>query len=117
MSLIAPSASNETYIRDVNTNRYYFVADANLSYDAAGNLTTDANGYNYQYDYENRIVKITMDCNDIAQFAYDTLGRRIRKTDSQEPNNTRFYYYNNNWQVLYEALDSGLVTTGCVSRL
>ena len=82
------------------------MAGANLSYDAAGNLTTDANGYNYQYDYENRIVKITMDGNDIAQFAYDTLGRRIRKTDSQDANNTRLYYYNNNWQVLYEYTDS-----------
>jgi len=47
-----------------------------------------------------------MDGNDIAQFAYDTLGRRIRKTDSQDPNNTRLYYYNNNWQVLYEYTDS-----------
>jgi len=63
--------------------------------DAVGNLTKDANGYNYQYDYENRIVKITKDGNDIAQFAYDALGRRIRKTDSQDPNNTRFYYVSN----------------------
>ena len=107
-AIIAPKAGNESYVRDVNTNRYYSVAGANLSYDAAGNLTTDANGYNYQYDYENHIVKITKDPNDtvVAEFTYDALGRRIRKTDSQDPNNTRLYYYNNNWQVLYEYTDS-----------
>ena len=42
----------------------------------AGNLTTDKDGYQYEYDYENRIVRITKDGNDIAEFAYDALGRR-----------------------------------------
>jgi len=50
-----------------------------LTYDSAGNLTADKDGYEYQYDYENRIVKITKDDNDIAEFAYDALGRRIEK--------------------------------------
>ncbi|MHC4155973.1 MAG: hypothetical protein ACYST6_13755 [Planctomycetota bacterium] len=59
------------------TSRYNSVGDANLSYDNAGNLTTDKDGYEYQYDYENRIVKITKDGNDIAEFPYDALGRRI----------------------------------------
>jgi hypothetical protein len=30
----------------------------------------------YEYDHENRIVKITKDSNDIAEFAYDALGTR-----------------------------------------
>ena len=61
-----------------------------------GNLTTDKDGYNYEYDYENRIVKIA-DSNDddIAEFAYDALGRRVRKIDSVA-SQTRLYYYNNN---------------------
>jgi hypothetical protein len=42
-----------------------------MSYDNAGNLTADKDGYEYQYDYENRIVKITKDGNYIAEFAYD----------------------------------------------
>jgi len=31
-----------------------------------------------EYDYESCIVKITKDSNDIAEFAYDALGRRIQ---------------------------------------
>ena len=60
-----------------------------LEYDAAGNLTKDANSYEFEYDYENRVVKVTKDANDIAEFAYDCLGRRIRKIDSVDSNNTR----------------------------
>jgi len=40
-------------------------------------------------------------CGGVAEFAYDALGRRIRKIDSIA-NETTFYYYNNNWQVLTE---------------
>ena len=53
-----------------------------LTYDAAGNVTTDKNGYEYEYDYENRIVKIVKDSNDIAEYAYDALGRRIKGLES-----------------------------------
>ena len=59
------------------------------------NLTTDKDGYEYEYDYENRIVRIR-DVNDanVAEFTYDALGRRIEKKDLIDPNNTRRYYYN-----------------------
>jgi len=80
----------------------------NLSYDAAGNLTQDQRGYDYEYDYENRIVKITKDGNDIAEFAYDALGRRVEKKDLIDPNNTRRYYHNYKWQVLTEYNGSGV---------
>jgi len=73
-----------------------------LSFDAAGNLTTDKDGYEYEYDYENRIVKVTKDGDDIAKFYYDALGRRIKKEDCITSSNTRLYYYSNNWQVLEE---------------
>jgi len=72
----------------------------NLSYDAAGNLTQDQRGYEYEYDYENRIVKITKGTQTKAEFAYDALGRRIRKIDSAA-SETTLYYHNYNWQVLY----------------
>jgi len=64
------------YLVDNLTNRYNSVGDANLTYDSAGNLTADKGGYEYQYDYENSIVKITKDGNDIAEFAYDAPGTR-----------------------------------------
>ncbi|MCK4887961.1 MAG: hypothetical protein KAS96_11285, partial [Planctomycetes bacterium] len=45
----------------------------------------------------NRIVKITDSNSTIAEYAYDALGRRIRKIADSD---TRLYYYNNNNQVL-----------------
>ena len=66
------------------------------------NLNKDRDGYSYEYDYENRIVKILDDAdNTVARFAYDTMGRRIRKSDCIADTNT-LYYYNDNWQVLSE---------------
>jgi len=47
------------YTVDNLTNRYRKVADANLAYDAAGNLTRDRLGY--EYACENRTIKITSD--------------------------------------------------------
>jgi YD repeat-containing protein len=90
------------YVVDNLTNRYDSVGANSLTYNEAGDLIQDRDDYNYEYDYENRIVKITKDSNDIAEFAYDALGRRIEKKDLVDSNNTRRYYYNNNWQVLSE---------------
>ena len=83
----------ENYVVDPNTNRYDSVGGGNLTYDAAGNLTVDADGYEYEYDYENRLIKITKGQDDIAEYAYDALGRRIQVYDMAAETKT-WYYYN-----------------------
>jgi len=89
-----------------------------IDYDAAGNLISDKDGYLYTYDYENRIVKIEKpdgadfgsDPDPVAEFDYDTQGRRIRVYDAVLDTETRFYY-SDNWQVLLETdYDSGTST-------
>ena len=45
-------------IRNTNTNRYDSVGGNSLTYNQAGDLTTDKGGYTHQYDYENRLTKI-----------------------------------------------------------
>jgi len=96
----------ENYVVDPNTNRYDSVGGNNLMYDAAGNLTTDPNGYEYEYDYENRITRIIRDANAIVEYAYDALGRRVQVYDTAADTKTR-YYYNDKWQVLKETDDQG----------
>jgi RHS repeat-associated protein len=99
--------SNEDYVIDNITNRYTSVGGDNLEYDKAGNLTKDKDGYEYEYDYENRITKIKKNGTiTVAQFAYDALGCRIRKTDSIADTNT-LYYYGSGWQVLAEYNGAG----------
>jgi len=100
------NGNDVSYSVDNLTNRYNSVGGTNLTYDAAGNLTQDKDGYQYAYDYENRIVEITENSSDIAEFAYDALGRRVRKIDS-DANETTLYYYNNSWQVLCEYNGAG----------
>ena len=100
------SDANEVYIVDANTNRYASIDSNSLTCDAAGNITQDKQGYAYSYDYENRLAKVTKDGNDIAEFAYDAFGRRIKKYDVKA-DETTLYYYNNNWQVLSETDANG----------
>ncbi len=85
------------------TNQYTQIASTTPTYDYAGNMTTDEQGYKYHYDYENRIIEIkkTNDTVTVAQYAYNALGRRIKAIDSVA-NTTTLYYYNTNWQVLCE---------------
>jgi YD repeat-containing protein len=85
-----------------NTNRYTSIGGNSITHDDAGNLTADKDGYTYEYDYENRVVKIEdSSSNDVAEYAYDALGRRIRVIDSKA-STTTLYYYNPQWQVLAE---------------
>ncbi|MCK4292774.1 MAG: hypothetical protein KAY65_06220 [Planctomycetes bacterium] len=94
------------YAVDNLTNRYEKVGDANLTYNAAGGLQIDKDGYTYEYDYENRITKvIKAGPTTVAEFAYDALGRRIKKVDSAA-GTTNIYYYNDKWQVLCDYNDS-----------
>ncbi|MBI9019390.1 MAG: hypothetical protein JEZ07_19245 [Phycisphaerae bacterium] len=66
----------------------------------------DQDGYQYTWDYENRIVNIKDSSdNDVVDYTYDALGRRIRKIDMPGHStleSTTLYWYNNNWQVLAE---------------
>jgi RHS repeat-associated protein len=101
------SGGTQTYTVDDDNNQYTAIDSAGLTYDAAGNLTTDHHGYQYTYDYENRIVKIE-DVNDVnvAEFTYDALGRRIEVYDARADEST-YYIYNDQWQVLEEYGDTG----------
>ncbi len=102
---------------DPLTNRYTAIAGHPLAYDVAGNLTQDKDGYQFTYDYENRITRIYEDNNsdgsynsgdtNIAEYAYDTQGRRIRVYDAVA-DATTLYYYSDNWQVLAEYNGSGV---------
>jgi len=53
--------STDTYARNELTNRYDDDQGEDIvcEYDNAGNMTKDPNDYEYEYDYENRLIKIT----------------------------------------------------------
>jgi len=54
--------------------------------------------YTYEYDYENRLNKITKNSSTKAEYTYDALGRRIEKI--ADGITTRYYY--DGWRVLTE---------------
>jgi YD repeat-containing protein len=88
--------SDETvnFTVQASTNRYTSIGGNSITHDDAGNLTVDRQGYVYFYDYENRVVKIEDSSNnDVAEYAYDALGRRIRMIDkAADPDVTTLYY-------------------------
>ena len=88
-----PGASGVNFVVDGDTNRYMSIGGNSISHDDAGNLTADKDGYAYEYDYENRIVKIQdSSSNDVVEYAYNALGRRIRVIDSKASTTTLYYY-------------------------
>jgi RHS repeat-associated protein len=102
----------DEYSVDSLTNRYTAIDASPLAYDPAGNLTQDKDDYLYTCDYENRITKIEKpdgpdtgsDPDPVAEFAYDTQGRRIRVFNAVAGKET-LYYYSDNWQVLLSVTD------------
>jgi RHS repeat-associated protein len=74
----------------VNVQNEYTAISGGLAltpqYDANGNLKNDKQ-HAYQYDYNNRLVKVD---DNTASYQYDALGRRIAKTTSEGTLN--FYY-------------------------
>ena len=96
--------STVDYVIDNLTNRYESVGGNSLAYDTAGNLTTDKDGYEYEYDYENRIVRITKDGNDIAEDAYDALGTRLKNRHLAESASFLFHFIRCRFWVLRRSL-------------
>jgi RHS repeat-associated protein len=56
------------------------------SYDFNGNMTANGLGQTYQWDAENRLVKITYADLSSTEFAYDGLSRRTRITEKNSAN-------------------------------
>ena len=69
------AVSHPFYVIDANNNRYVSIDSNALEYDAAGNLTKDKEGYEYSYDYENRLMSVAKNSQCKVRFYYDALGR------------------------------------------
>ncbi len=79
-------------------NQYTAIGGISLTHDTAGNMTECNLDYTYEYDYENRLNKITKNSSTKAEYTYDALGRRIEKI--ADGVTTRYYY--DGWRVLTE---------------
>ncbi|OIQ95017.1 tRNA nuclease WapA precursor [mine drainage metagenome] len=81
-----------------------------MKYDADGNLTEDGT-WQYPYDGENRLTKMINKSNNAytLTFAYDYLGRRIRKTVANGPwgsTDTKFLWFG--WNLAAELSADGV---------
>ena len=100
------SASSHTITATEAAVDETFATSVTPSCDAAGNMTNDGI-YKYKYDAWNRLVEVdrqgpTSSPQVIAQYAYDGLGRRIKKvvSNSGDKDGTQYFYHNNRWQLL-----------------
>ena len=101
--------SIDIYSVNSNNNRYNSVGGVSLSYDDAGNLTQDENGYMYSWDHDNHLTEVKdSSLNLVAEYVYDALGRRVRKTEyingGTSTSQVQTDYYYNGWQLLTEVI-------------
>ncbi|OHB53420.1 MAG: hypothetical protein A2Y12_14585 [Planctomycetes bacterium GWF2_42_9] len=74
-----------------NLNFFNFVYDSNIYWDQNARLSYSGDdNFSYEYDLLGNLTKVTADGQTIAEFVYDALGRRIRKTTSDC--DTIYYY-------------------------
>ncbi|MGH2272182.1 RHS repeat-associated core domain-containing protein [Anaerohalosphaeraceae bacterium U12dextr] len=69
------------------------------SHDENGNLWIDGYGYTYHYDAHNRLIDVQDGTTTLAEYGYDALGRRIKKTAGGK---TTYFYYDTHHQVIAE---------------
>lgn len=85
-------------------------------FDDAGNMTSgprpgsETVEQHYEYDAWNRLVEVTDDnSNSLVTYEYDGLNRRIEKRVTAAGGGVKNvdYYYNENWQLIEEAVHNG----------
>src|SRR5690606_20809374 len=95
--------ANEWIARDIDADG---TDDYTLTYDDAGNMTSDGKDYNYTYDVFGRLVGIdTVSTDDpVKSYRYNGLGWRITDSDGTD---TEHLVYNERWQLVatYEGAD------------
>ncbi len=75
-------------------NRLTATASETYTYDANGNMTSRADGsgtWVYEWDYENRLKKVTRPDGAFVEYRYDGLGRRVERIPSTGVS-TKFVY-------------------------
>ncbi|MCP4708226.1 MAG: hypothetical protein GY869_06350, partial [Planctomycetes bacterium] len=105
-SVTLRDGTDQDYAVNNLTNHYDNDAGEDIvcTYDDAGNTTTNYDGYQFVYDYENRLIEVQTDANDVVvQYTYNALGRRSQKHEILGLDDDYIrYYYNKDYQVLTE---------------
>jgi RHS repeat-associated protein len=97
----------ETYAYSPGTNRLQQITGGvtprTFTYDANGNITGDGN-LTLTYDQINRLVQVEHGANTIAEYAYNGLGQRVKKTTGEA---TTVYHYDLDGKLIAESSING----------
>ena len=75
----------QSYVKlDGSVMVYEWDANGNMVARTEGNQTTE-----FDYDYDNRLIKIVYPSGEVVQFGYDGLGRRLFR---QEGGSVRYFF-------------------------
>jgi YD repeat-containing protein len=87
------NADRKIFNPELNAANNRMAAGQGWAYDAAGNVTTDAEGRTFIYDVENKQSKVRDQYNTvIGQYAYDGDGKRVKKHVPSTGETTIFMY-------------------------
>jgi RHS repeat-associated protein len=74
-----------------SVNWYTAVGGSSRTHDDNGNLLSDGT-YDYYYDYRNNLVKVEENSTVVAEYEFDALGRRVRKSTNGWTDYEEYYY-------------------------
>lgn len=95
----AQAASTHTYQYAANSNRLSEIDGLAVLSDAAGNLTRDRAERELDYDAQNRLTRVKIAGNTVAEFHYNALGQRTHKLGAD---GTTVFLYGPDGQLLGE---------------
>ena len=79
------AANNGTYNPNIDPNTNRFLAAEGYNYDSEGNLTANPESQLFQYDADNRQIRVTNTATQrVADYYYDGAGKRVRKVIGEE---------------------------------
>jgi RHS repeat-associated protein len=97
----AQAGSSHTYQYAASSNRLTEIDGVAVLSDPAGNLTQDGAERELQYDAQNRLTRVKLAGNTVAEFRYNALGQRTHKLVA---NGTTVFLYGPDGQLLGEEL-------------
>jgi RHS repeat-associated protein len=105
----------KTYISNVinqytqiQTSAQSALSTVNPTYDDDGNMLTDGTGKTYQWDCENRLVRVYLQNNTVVHYVYDGLSRMVKRESLSGGNVlTRTTYIYDGWNIIDEKRSGG----------
>lgn len=100
---LATNAQVDDYAYALGSDRLLSTTSKSFGYDESGHVIADSR-YQYRYGDHNRLTNVLGSGTTLAEYAYNALGQRVKKTTSAA---STHYHYNQDGQLIAETDTNG----------